>query len=200
MSMAAKRFLQRIDISRVNMVLFGVLICIVIAFHHPLWWALQQLPRYLRGQIDAPLEIRQCQEASGILKKNGDTSKALPLLLHSAAIDPNSESLFWLGEYYCRKGEPDRAIPCFTRYREVNPLDGTTCLRLARLHEEMGDREKARRMLREGLASLSCRREYEPCIDGTVTDQYNRKAGETFKAMVESSVQMERELERLSGR
>ncbi|MHC9538034.1 MAG: tetratricopeptide repeat protein [Vulcanimicrobiota bacterium] len=197
--MAVKQFLQRIDISRVNMVLFGVLICIVIAFHNPLWWAIQQLPRYLRGQIDTPLEMRQCNEASAMLRNGVDASKALPLLRRSAAVDPNSEALFWLGECYWRKGEPDTAIPFFTRYREINPLDGATCLRLAKLYEDRGDIGKARRVLIEGLESLDCRRDYEPCIDGTVDDRYNRKAGETFKDLVRSSALLERELERLKS-
>ncbi|MGV8124759.1 MAG: tetratricopeptide repeat protein [Candidatus Xenobiia bacterium LiM19] len=191
--------MQRIDISRVNMVLFGVLICMVIAFHNPLWWAIQQLPRYLRGQIDAPLEIRQCNEASAILRNGSDASRALPLLQRSAAVDPHSEALFWLGEYYCRKGEPDKAIPLFTRYRRINTLDGATCLRLAKLYEERGESEKACGVLKEGLESLDCRRDYEPCIDGTVDDRYNRKAGETFKALVESGSLMEQELKRLKA-
>lgn len=199
MSMVVKQFLQHIDISRVNMVLFGVLICIVIAFHNPLWWAIQQLPRYLRGKIDAPLEVRQCIEARAILRKDGDALKALPLLQRAAAVDPNSGALFWLGEYYFRKGEPDKAISLFTRYSEINPLDGLTCLRLAKLYEDSGDVEKACRVLEEGFESLDCRRDYEPCIDGTVDERYNRKAAETFKDLEESSVLLERELERLKS-
>ena len=92
-----------------------------------------------------------------------------------------------------------RQFPSSPRYREINPLDGATCLRLAKLYEDRGDLEKACRVLKEGIESLDCRRDYEPCIDGTVDDRYNRKAGETFKDLVESSVLLERELERLKS-
>lgn len=197
--MEVKQFLQRIDISRVNMVLFGVLICIVIAFHNPLWWAIQHLPRYLCGQIDAPLEVRQCSEISAMLRRDGDALKALPLLQKAVEVDPNSGALFWLGEYYFRKGEPDKAIALFKRCREIDPLEGATCLRLAKLYEEMGDFEKACSVLKEGLESLDIRRYYEPSLDGTVDDRYNRKAVERFNDLVESSVLLEQELERLKS-
>lgn len=189
--------MRHIDISKLNMVLFAAIMIIIAAYHGPLLWAVRQLPLYLQGRIDAPLETRQCHEAAGILRRGGDISGALPLLQRSVAVDPNSEALFWLGEYYSRKGEPDRAIRFYSDYRRINPLDGAAFLNLARLYELKGDSDKARAVLEEGLESLSRCRDYEPVIDGTVSDRYNRKAGQAFKSLVDSDSLLRKELTRL---
>jgi tetratricopeptide (TPR) repeat protein len=199
MYMAEKRFLRHIDISKVNMALFSAIMLIIIVFHGPLLWAVRQLPLYLKGRIDAPLETRQCHEAAAILSRGGDISGALPLLQRSISVDPNSEALFWLGEYYSRKGEPDRAILFYSQYRGINPLDGAACLSLARLYELKGEPGKARAVLEEGLESYRRVKDYEPVIDGTVNDRYNRKAGQAFKSLVDSDSLLRRELTRLKS-
>jgi tetratricopeptide (TPR) repeat protein len=195
MFMAAKRFLQHIDIHKVNIVLYVLIVALVVAYHDDLSWAVRKFPRYIRGTIDAPLERRLNVDAMKLLQADGDISPALPILEKSLSIDPHSEAVFWLGIYYFRGGDFDKALMQFARYRELDPAYVYTYLICARIYNVRKDPVNARRILREGMDFFSDSREYEPRKDPGVPEKFNRKADNIYKRCQESYQLLQKELQ-----
>jgi tetratricopeptide (TPR) repeat protein len=194
--MAEKRFWRRIDIDRVNLVLCALIVVLSLAYHRELSWAARELPGFLRGKIDAPLERRLYMSASRILREKGDKSRALPLLEKSLNIDPYSEAVFWLGVYYFETGNLNGALTQFNRYREIDPAYVYSYLYCARIHKLRKENREVRRVLQEGCDALGDYENYVPHPDASVSDIYNEKAREHFLRRQESYFMLQHELAR----
>jgi tetratricopeptide (TPR) repeat protein len=199
MCMVAKRLLENINIFRVTFFLFGLLCCLEGVFYSELSWARRELPNYLKGTVSAPLETQLIIGAANILQREEDFQAALPLLERAVQIDPNSEAVFWLGEYYFRKKEPNKALHYYCRYLDIDPLCSEAYLRMAQINHMQGEDEKARSLLTVGIERLSDYHAAGLYKDPTVPENCSKKAETLYSKCTTSLNRLQAELEKLSN-
>ena len=119
--MAARQFLRRINIHHINLLLYVVIVGVAVLYRRELRWAWEEFPVYLDGGISSPYETQWYREARKIIRNSGDISEAQALLEKSISIDPNTEAVYWLGEFFYQTQHYDLAMPLFTRYLEIDP-------------------------------------------------------------------------------
>ena len=135
-----------------NVAIWGAIVALAVAYGPELGWAARSLPRYLDGEIGAPIERTLYREAKRILRSGEDIERARPLLERSLAIDPTCEAGFWLAEYHFARGEHEEAAQRFARYIEIDPTRVDAYLKGAEALTELGRADDARRLLEAGLA------------------------------------------------
>lgn len=196
--MAGKRSWPLIDLRWVNVLLCGLIGLCVVLWWTELHWAARQLPRYLQGRIGSPVERRLYTRARELVRSGRELDTARALLERSLAIDPHSDAVYWLGEYYWEVGEPDRALEQFRHYLEFDPTRVDAYLRAARILQGQGSEGEARALLERGLDYFVSQREkMVPRPDPEVATRYNRKAVEVYGYYGDSITRLEEALHRV---
>ncbi len=188
------------SLSRLNLCLYLAIVALVVVYGQELLWAIVELPNYTRHKIRSPRETKMLEQAKAEMGGGGDPQRALVLLEASIEIDPNSEAVFWLGEYYYRSRQFEEAMPQFLRYLAIDPSDLNTYLRLAAIHRRRRELDGAREVLREGIAYFSrFSEQYKPAADDTVNAFFRLKAARVYSRLRWSLRTLEAELQRLEG-
>ena len=181
MSMEENQSLPRINIHHINILLYILIIWLVIQYKSPLHWAMREMPKYFKHKISSPVERKLYVRAKFILRKTKQIDSAKPLLEKSLAIDPNSEALFLMGEYYDKKREDDKALHHYKQYLEIDPSVATTYLRIARILEKQYKPEKARQVLNQGFVYFDkYSRKFKDRKNINVAQKYNDSARNVY--------------------
>lgn len=153
--------------------LVGVL---ALVFGRELRWAAAALPAYLAHGFPPLAERQYAADALRVAQEAQDLEAALTLMEASEAIDPNAFP-YLHAELERRAGRLEAALRHYERATFVDPSDVRGWLRRAELLEELGRRDEARAVLREGLAWFSANlRLFRPAPDPGVDPRYNAKA------------------------
>jgi tetratricopeptide (TPR) repeat protein len=196
--MAAKRSWPPIDLRWVNVLLCGLIGLCMVLWWSELRWAARQLPRYLQGRIGSPVERRLYSRARELVRAGQDLDTARALLERSIAIDPNSDAVYWLGEYFLAIGEVDHALEQFLRYLEFDPTRVDAYLHTARILQGQGRWNESREVLERGLDYfVSHREKIEPKPDPAVATRYNQKALGVYAYYGDSIARLEEALHRV---
>ncbi len=119
--------------------------------------------------------------AKRIVEKKINSYEAKELLDESIAIDPNSDAVYWLAEYYFTAGQYDRAEQQYMRFIELDPTQVKAYLKISTIYAKKEQPKRARAVLQSGLnyfgANMS---KYKPRPDDTVREKYNGKAGKIY--------------------
>jgi tetratricopeptide (TPR) repeat protein len=197
--MAEKRSWPAIDLRWVNVLLCGLIGLCAVLWWAELRWSARELPRYLQGRIGSPVERKLYTRARELVRSGRELDSARVLLERSLAIDPHSDAVYWLGEYYLAVGEPDRALEQFGRYLEFDPTRVDVYLHAARILEGQGRGSESRALLERGLHYFASYREkLEPRPDPEVATRYNRKALDLYGYYGDSIDRLEQALRRLA--
>ena len=138
-------------------------------------------PGYINGNISTPVERRLYNRAKRIVEKKINSHEAKPLLDESIAIDPNSDGVYWLAEYYFTAGQYDRAEQQYTRFIELDRTQAKAYLEMSSIYAKKEQPEQARDVLQSGLNYFSANMsKYKPRPDDTVREKYNGKAGKIY--------------------
>ncbi len=176
MFMPVKRLWQSISWWRLNLALYLAIVGLVIGYRRDLLWAVHALPSYLRGRIEMTPERLLCVEAKELVEK-GCCQEARELLQKSLAIDPTSESLYWLAECSYQTHQEEQAMQQFQKYLEIDPMLPETYLRIAELLMKKNQTQQARMILQKGISCFTaCVQATEPHSDPSVTHKSNLKA------------------------
>ena len=192
--MAAKPYWRRTSIHRCNAALLVVIAVLTAVYFDELRWAAVELPNLLAGSVGSAPE-RQLYVRGWQHLEAGELEQARDLLERSVAIDPTCEGAYWLGEYYLRAGREEDALRQLSRYIEIDPTIVGAHLRVARIHDARGDRERARAVLRKGIEYFGSEQElFIPRTDPEAEELYNLKSERTYARYSRALELLEREL------
>ena len=200
--MPVRRYWPRTDrwLLYANLVVFGTTLALVAIFHGELGWAVKALDGYLRTN-DYPPTADQLLVGEAMRYGNaheGDFDGVAAFLKQAVEIDPNGQALFLLAELEASRGEEDKALALYERYRSIDPYAIQVYAALVTILEKRGDREAAERLLAEGVELF---RGYiarqEPRPDPTVAAEFNQKASMIQQAAKQALQQLEHALARV---
>ncbi len=183
-----------------NLLVWGACLGLALGARTDLRWGLEQLPRYVEGDIPAPRERGLYREAAARLEVEGASTEARRLLDASLAIDPYGEAGYWLGRWYERAGERDRALGLYEGYLGRDPDHVDSWVRAILLREAAGDRSGALALAQRGRRHFEARElAMRPRYDSSVARTANRKARELHARLRAAAQRMTRAERRLDG-
>lgn len=186
---------RRIPLAALNAVVYALIAALLVFYGSQLRWALESFPGYMKGRIPSP-EERDLYGAASYLLDEGDLEGARVLLEKSIAIDPNSNAVYWLAEYYRRSGQEEAAARQFRSFLDFDPTNVDAYLELAQLLRRSGRPEEARKVLEEGLEYYRENGDrYRPHPDEDVGDRYNEKAVDAHEEYQRAASALAQELE-----
>ncbi|GJL65882.1 MAG: hypothetical protein NPIRA05_08530 [Nitrospirales bacterium] len=170
------------NLFRINVLLYSAIVLVAIVCWPELRWAIDALPGYLDGSISSPVERVKYRDAKHMIRTDQPMDDAERLLNESITIDPNSEAVYWLGEYYVKTQQPERALQQFTRFLEFDQTDADVYVKVAALLNAMMQRDEARRILQQGVDYFEGRLDkYIPRYAPEIRAKYNQKAWRTYR-------------------
>jgi len=173
--------LPRINIYHLNIILFVIIAWHIVQYHDTLRWAMKEIPRYCQNRISSPIERKLYRQAKSILKESDIVDPAKALLDRSLAIDPNTEALFLLGEYYNKKGDIANALSHYNRYLEIDPTVVKTYLRIADILEKQNKSREAEKILEQGVNYFNkYAAQFKPHLNSQVSQRYNEAAQDVY--------------------
>ena len=200
--MPVRRYWPRTDrwLLYANLVVFGTTLALVAIFHGELGWAVKALDGYLRTDDYPPTadqllvgEARRYGSAH-----QGDFDGVAAFLEQAVEVDPNGQALFLLAELEASRGEEDKALALYERYRSIDPYAIQVYAAMVTIFEGRGDREAAERLLADGVELF---RGYivqqQPRLDPTVAAEFNQKASMIHQAGKQGLEQLEHALARV---
>ncbi len=182
------------------LVVYGTTLALVAVFPGELGWAAKALNGYLRTDDYPPTEDRLLiGEAMRYgTEHEGDLDGVAALLERAVEIDPNGQALFLMAGLEASKGDDDRALALYEKYRSIDPYNIQVYAAMIAIFERKGDREAADRLLAEGVELF---RVYvglhEPHPDPAVAEEFNRKASGIHQAAGQQLAQLEQALARV---
>ncbi len=200
--MPVRRYWPRTDrwLLYANLVVYGTTLALVAIFHGELGWAVKALDGYLRTDDYPPTadhllvdEARRYGNAH-----EGDFDGVAAFLEQAVEVDPNGQALFLLAELEASRGEEDKALALYERYRSIDPYAIQVYAAMVTIFEGRGDREAAERLLADGVELF---RGYivqqQPRLDPTVAAEFNQKASMIHQAAKQGLEQLEHALARV---
>jgi len=187
--------LRRIRLWHVNVLLFAAALALGWVYRGQLPRAYDGLNGYLDGNLVAPLESSLHVEAIGLLQRGVERDRARELLEQAVAIDPNSSTVYVLGDVLLMEGDLESALALHLRYNEIDPSFYPAYLSIASIYAAQNKPDAQREILERGVEHF--RREldnYRPREDATVSGHYNHKARAVYNYYREALAQLEREL------
>lgn len=140
------------------------------------------------------------RQARRLMRDGRDLERARALLEAAAAIDPNCEAVYRLGEWYLAADRPEAALLHFSQYMEIDPTEVGSYLMSSAILARLGRPEEARAVLERGLGYVTAERERQvPRPDPHVAALYNAKAKRAYEAYGKSVQRLSAELSRLGG-
>jgi tetratricopeptide (TPR) repeat protein len=199
--MAVKRYWPRINLRWVNILLCGLIGLCVVGWGAELRWAAREFPLFLQGRIGSPVERRLYLRAKQLIERGEDLETARSLLLRSIAIDPTSNAVYWMGEYYLATGDEGQALQEFERYLEFDPTRVEAYLQVSRILEGQARWVEAHAILERGLQFFSIRRGLlTPRPDPEAAMKFNEKALGRYRYCGESIDRLTGALRRVESR
>ncbi len=196
--MPERRLSRAISLGRVNVVLYALIACVGFLYWRELLWAARELPGYLAGNIKSTPERLLCVGAAGMIQEGTNLVVARAMLEKSLAIDPTSEALYWLAECSYLDKRYDDALRQFEAFIEVDPMVPEAYLTVAELLVMQKQPERARQILRRGVAYLGRAAElHRPRLDKSVRPKYNLKASAAYLGCQLGAEQLREALARL---
>ncbi|GJQ60342.1 MAG: hypothetical protein SCALA701_31430 [Candidatus Scalindua sp.] len=177
-----KRFLRRINLVDLNILLYITIVIMAIYYREALTWAMRSLPKYFEGEIEGPRESSLSDKAEHYLGKNKKLKLAKELLDKSIQIDPNSKARYLLGEYYFLEEDYGSSLKELTEYIKIDSTNCDAYLKLALIYKKLGDQKQAISILRQGIhENHENVVKYKPHIDSRVKGKYNQKSQEVYE-------------------
>jgi len=199
--MGAKLLWRRIKIFHINIVLYLLIVCVTILYWPQLQWAMNSLPGYLKGSIISPPERTLYRKAKRILQKGHAEAKAYSLLEQSLSIDPNSRASYWLGHYYNKTHQYDKALLQYIKYVKMDPTMVEVYLQISSIFEKRNQLKKAQKALQKGLDYfIQNAHKYKPHHDDNVRSKYNKKATKVYDKYWSSVRTLRREIRRITAK
>lgn len=196
--MEAKPLWPRISLVHLNIVLYLLITLVVVIFWPQLRWAMDTFPGYFDGNIQSPVERTSYRQAKKIFLTGQNISDAHTLLEQSLLIDPNSEAVFWLGEYFLRTHQDERALEQFRAFIEFDPTVGEAYVKVSFLFQRKQRMKEAYLVLQKGVEyferGMSA---YRPQHDEDVPLKYNQKASRVFSQFQQAAHMLKMEIKRL---
>ncbi|TFH50983.1 MAG: hypothetical protein E4H01_01085 [Lysobacterales bacterium] len=193
--------MRRISILHANAILYLLIACISLVYWPQLRWAAEHMPEYSRHGIAPLAEWSLYGRARKRLAEPWNLSVARDLLERSIAIDPNSEAVYGLGEYYFRVGQDEKALQQFRTYLAIDPTMVMAYLKMSAVFERRNQLPEARGILEHGLDYFSRNVEkYRPHHADDVPTQYNQKAVQVFSHYRSAVGALRREIERIEAK
>lgn len=177
-----------------NLIVYGVTIILLVIFNHELMWAQKTLRAYLWTGNFAPTEdMLLIQETKKHLRTGESPERHEQLLKRALKIDPYGRANLWLGTYYLRKGDDDKMLLYFDRYRSIDPGNLSVYKQMGRVLTERQDHKRLSQLITEGLKHFRHRVElYRPHPDPNVPSQFNVKALMAYKMSREGLAYLEK--------
>jgi len=199
--MEAKLSWRRTRLFHINVALYLLILLVMILFGRELRWAFNEFPGYWNGTIGSPVERKLYREAKSIIQGNHNMTNAQELLEQSIAIDPHTDAVFWLGEYFLQTHQEDQALEQFNRFLEVDPTEVDAYSKVASILEKKKRYEEARQALQKGILYFESQlTKYRPRINPEVRATYNHKALRVFSQYERAAQRLKIEIHRLEGR
>jgi tetratricopeptide (TPR) repeat protein len=183
--MQAKRFWHptKHKLLYANFIVYGVIFVLIPVFHHELVWAQKTLYGYLiSGNIPPSADKLLIGEAIKHKQKGEDVNSVQPLLERAVQIEPYSEANILLGYCYQSRGDYDKALVCYEKYRLANPYYAGLYKEIIEILEKKQDHKAIEQLLTEGIRRFQQRIElYKPHYDSNVPEVFNQKASAVYK-------------------
>jgi len=179
--MQGNLFLQPIKILHINILLYAVILWLVIQYHGPMRWAMQEIPKYQQSIIGSPIERSLYLQAMSSIKNSGYNYITKELLQKSLSIDPNTHARFYLGKYYKEHLDYDKALQHFKSYLAIDPTVVITYIEIVSIYEQQNKLNDAKQILQQGFEyfdKYSSR--FKPSSNKDVEDKYNKAAEEVY--------------------
>ncbi len=182
-----------------NLVVYGAIIVLVLAFDCKLIWARKTLCSYaFSGKLPPPAEASLIQEAMEIVKTGGDIEQAQRLLERALQIDPHGQARLLLGACYLGQGDEDKALEYYDRYRSINPSSIEVYMEIGKILEKKHNSKALDRFLTDGIEYFRRRIElYKPRYDFTVPKEFNLKTLKVYNESQEALKYLEKMQEKL---
>jgi tetratricopeptide (TPR) repeat protein len=196
-----RRLLRRISVLHANAALYLLIACISLVFWQELRWAAEHLPKYLHNSIGPLAERSSYGSGAELLAERRNLSVAREYLESSIAIDPYSEAVYALGEYFFETRQDEKALQQFRSYLDIDPGLLTAYLKMSAVFERQGRLPEARRIVERGLEYFSTNVEkYRPHYADEVDARYNQKAARIFARYGTAVGTLRREVERIEDK
>lgn len=183
--MQAKRFWPPTEhkLLYANFIVYSAILVIALVFLHELLWARKTLYGYLiSGNIPSSEDRVLINKAVKRKQQGQDVNLIQPLLERAVQIEPYSEARILLGYCYLSKGDYDKALACFEKYRSVNPYHAGLYKDIIDILEKNQGHKAIEQLLTEGIQNFQRRVElYKPYYDANVLEPFNQKAFAVYK-------------------
>jgi tetratricopeptide (TPR) repeat protein len=197
--MGARRLSRPISLLRANVILYLLIACTLLVFWEPLRWAAELLPKYLSGLVPSPIERTLYDKAGKLIAQPWTPYIARGYLERSLVIDPYSEALFGLGQYYFKARDDDRALGHFRAYLEIDPAKLDAYLKIAAVHERNDRLARAKETIERALKYFQeIAEQYQPRTGSQSSTSYGQKAASIFARYEGAIGALSRELARIT--
>ena len=161
-----------------NLIVYGVIIVLLFLFHRELIWAQKTLYGCLISNKFDPPAANLLMNKFLINSQTGKDAEMHHHLLEEAfKIDPYSHAPLLLGDYYVQRGNMDKALAYYDRFRSIDPAFLDVYIKMIEILEEKQSREAKDQLLAGGIKHFRWRVEhYQPRFDPSVSAVFNMKA------------------------
>jgi len=182
-----------------NLLVYSLITVLLLAFYNEIDWGQKALRVYiLSGSLDPTADNLLVKQATEHLKTGGDPVYTQRLLEEALDIDPYTRAHLLLGICHLRQDQEEKMLECYDKYRTIDPSVAIVYLQMINVLEKRKDYKAIEKLLTEGIEHFQKRIElYEPQVDPTVPERFNRKAVElhnTAKISLETLKQKQKVL------